>query len=209
MDREIEKFLMIDEPYTRPYINNYGNGSSLGSGDKYGRGNSFININPIHDFSGIGLKEYNGHKLYYINNYVLYITNIHFPYAMGEIIKNDLTTQKCFIAKVNNHIAVGESIHSVIDELREKIKVSTDNEFDVAKAFVLSHPDYDKEYDWDEMVLWHSLTNYSCEEGRRKFTKNANKLKGSKATPRELVEFMKKSRDYRLGEKIEKLYLKL
>ena len=75
MDREIEKFLMIDEPYTRPYINNYGNGSSLGSGDKYGRGNSFININPIHDFSGIGLKEYNDSFYYFKRQFIEYIVS--------------------------------------------------------------------------------------------------------------------------------------
>ena len=202
-----EEFLLTDSFYTLPYMNHYGSGSSIGKGTENGKGNAKISIIPRENFSGVGIKRYNGNDVYFINGYALYITHIRKPYAMGEIIKNDLTTQPCYIARVNNHIAVGESLHDVIEELRDKISISNDNEYDVAQAFVLAHPDYEKEYDWDEMVFWHSLTTASCKEGRDKFSSHANKGKGSKATPKELIDFIKQSRDKSLGEKIEKIYL--
>ena len=207
MERVIDEFLSTDIPYMKPYINHSSKGCMIGMGYDIGGGSAKVSYRPKENYTGKSLKNFNGKKLYYINGYVLYVTHIHFPYAMGEIIKNDFSTQKCYIIRVNNHIAVAESLHSAIKELRSKIKVSTDNEYDVAHAFVLGHPDYEKEYDWDEMVFWHSLTHYSCREGRQRFSNMAKKPKGSRATPKELIRFMKQSKDRTLAEKIEKIYL--
>ena len=207
MARVNEEFLSIESAYSIPYLNHYGDGHPMGKGTDKGCGSAKISIMPNENFSGVGIKEYNGNKVHFVNGYTLYLTHVHEPYAIGEIIKNDLTTQQCYLGRVNNHIVVGDSLHTVIEGLREKISNSDDNEFDVAQAFVLAHPDYEKEYDWDEMVFWHSLTLVTCKEGRDKFSSQANKSKGSKATPKELVAFIKQSRDWTLGEKIGNLYL--
>ena len=72
---------------------------------------------------------------------------------------------------------------------------------------VEAHPEYEKEYDWDEMVAWHSLEPTSCIDGRRRFTALANKKSGDKGTPKELISVMKQSPSKNIAIEMERLYL--
>lgn len=208
MERRVKEYLSTsDSFYKSPYINHYGNGYAIGEGDEYGNGSAFTTIVTNDNYIGSSIVSYNGHDVYFVNGYALYITNIHEPWANAEIIKNDLTTQFCYIGKINNNIIVGSTLKEVFNELKQRIKKSNDNEQDVAQAFFIAHPDYNKEYKWDEMVFWHSLTNNSCSNGRRNFTHRANKNSSSKATPKELIEFMKGGSAKSLALKMEELYL--
>lgn len=210
MDRRIKEYLSninLDSFITTPYDNHHGGGCSMGSGDIYGKGRAFVSFERKDDYKASSIISYNNNTIYSINGYSLYITNIHEPWANAEIIKNDLTTQSCYIGKINNHIVIESSIHDAINKLRTKILMSNDNEMDVAKAFVISHPDYEKEYNWDEMVFWHSIITTSCADGRKRFSHNANKNSASKATPKELIGFMKRTSAINLALKMEELYL--
>lgn len=201
----IKEFLYI-EPTPRPYANNFGYGHSLGCGDIYGCGRCFVNYQPIENYNGSGVISFNDKPVSFIDDFTVCVTHIKEPYATGEVVKNDLTTQKCYMGKVNNHIVVSESIRDVISKMRDAISVSGDIEEDVAQAFVFAHPNYEKKYNWDEMVKWHSLIPTSCIDGRRQFTIMAGKNNNAKATPKELIEFMKKSPSVNLAKKIEILY---
>ena len=208
MERIIEDYLNIDRNNKEPYNNGFGYGSSIGSGNMFGKGFCSIDYNIKENYNGSDITSYNGYKTYFINGYTLYIEHIREPWAIGRIIKNDLTTQKCYLGRINNHIVVGGSIREVIELLRESISKNKDNENDIAKTFVLAHPDYNKKYNWGEMLTWHALTYYSCADGRRKFSKLAGKTEDSMETPKELIKYMKNSISKRLAEKIEKLYNK-
>ena len=142
-----------------------------------------------------------------IDGYVVYITHIHEPWVMGEFIKNDLTTESCYMAKINDKFVVDYSLRDVLDGMRNKIITTKDNADDIARAFVLAHPDYEKEYDWDEMVAWHSLDKTSCADGRRNFSKYAKMSSGMKATPKTLIEFAMNSTSRPIAEKVKKIYL--
>ena len=207
MDRRIKEYLSEDEIIQTPYTNHIGSGNIIGSGDSSGKGTCFTYKPRKEDYKGSDILSYNGNKVYFIDGYSLYFTHIHKPWASAKIIKNDLTTQDCYVGKINKHTVVSNDLHVALNNLREKINKTNNNEYDIAVSFVYAHPEYEKEYDWDEMVFWHSLTLVTCKEGRDKFSSQANKSKGSKATPKELVAFIKQSRDWTLGEKIENLYL--
>lgn len=209
MEGRIKEFVYTEPIYIQPYNNHYGYGDSVGCGDSFGCGRAFVDIslNREENYSGKGILSFNNHPTYIIDGFVVYVTHMHAPWVLGEVVNNDFTTQKCYMAKVNNNYAVGRSIREVIDVMREKISTNVNNNDDIARAFVLAHPDYDKEYDWDEMVTWHSLSRFSCLDGRRNFTKYASKRSGDKATPKELISHMKNSSSRPIGEKMEKIYL--
>ena len=207
MERRIEEYLKIKDDIIEPYENHYGHGCSMGFCDKNFCGRAFVSYETNDDFNGKDILEYNGNKLYTLNDYLLYITNVHEPWANGEIIKNDLTTQSCYIGRINDIFVIESSIRDAIDEFRNIINKTSNNEKDVAKAFVIAHPCYDKEYDWEEMVFWHSIISTSCAEGRKDFSFSNHKKPGSKSTPRELVQMMKNYGVYSLSSYIEEYYL--
>ena len=195
-------------PYHLPYENGCGYGSSVGSGDQLRNGRAYINYEPVStDYNGTGILSYNNHPVYCIDGYMLYIDHVHEPWMIGRIIKNDLLTQQCYLAKINQTYVVAGSLHDAIELMREKMQTSNDSESDIATAFVMAHPDYEKQYEWDEMVTWHALVKGSCANGRRQFSKLSDKASGDKATPKELIEFMKNSPAVHIAEKMEELYL--
>lgn len=207
MDRRIKEYLSEDEIIKTPYTNHIGSGNIIGSGDSSGKGTCFTYKPRKEDYKGSDILSYNGNKVYFIDGYSLYFTHIHKPWASAKIIKNDLTTQDCYVGKINKHVVVSNDLHAALNNLREKINKTNNNEYDIAVSFVYAHPEYEKEYDWDEMVFWHSLSEFSCNNGRRKFSENANKKTGSKATPKELIKIMKRSRAANIANIMEQIYL--
>lgn len=207
MERRVEEFLHTEPAYISPYSNHYGYGKPIGCGDNLGRGRAFVKYMPDNNYNNNGIVSFNDNNIIVIDGYVLYITHVHGPWAMGEIIKNDLTTQTCYLTKVNNTFVVDSSLKDVIEQMREKIFKNKENDDDIARAFVLAHPEYKKEYDWDEMVAWHSLSPTSCADGRRRFSKLANKKSGETATPEELIRLMKNSPSKNIALKMEEIYL--
>lgn len=207
MEGRIKEYLQVKDTQFYPYTNCVGQGYPIGAGDKYGNGQAFT-YRPVTDhYTGKDIISFNGHKVYMINGYALYITHIRKPWAMAKIIKNDLTTQDCYIGKINDNIVIAASIHEALDELRQKINQTNDNDYDIAQAFVYAHPNYEKQYEWEEMVFWHSLSEFSCQHGRKRFSENAHKTKDSTASPKELIAIMKRSRAANIANIMERLYL--
>ena len=207
MERVITEFMHTEPHYIRPYMNHYGYTNLVGYCDNNGKGNAFTELRKRENWDGSTIVSFNGYKTYFINGFVVAVKHIHGPWAMGEIINNDLTTTKCYIAKVNNNFVVAGSIKEVIDEMRQKIKTSLNRYKDIAMAFVMAHPNYETKYDWDEMVTWHSLDTASCADGRKRFSDIANKKSGDLATPKELISFMKESSSKEIAIEMERLYL--
>jgi len=203
----IKQFISVDEGYHPPYNNHYGYGHPLGSGDDAGIGNGFVAYKKEDKWNGESIKSFNGNDVIMVDGYVLYITHVHEPWAIGEIIKNDLTTQRCYVGRINNNFVLADNLKDVLEKLRLKIFKSTNIFNDIANAFLYAHPNYNEEYDWDEMVMWHSLDPTSCADGRKKFTQMADKKSGMKATPKELITWMKNSPSRHIGEILEKAYL--
>lgn len=209
MERRIKEFIQNEPQYIQPYANHFGYGHTVGCGDDTGCGRAFIDVLSAedNDYSGKGILSFNNQPTYMIDDYLVYITHIHNPWVKGEIINNDFSTQSCYMIKINNKYVVANSIRNALEGMREKIFTTANNDFDIAQAFVIAHPDYEKEYDWEEMVSWHTLKPSSCAEGRRNFSKYSKMGPGKTATPKELINFMRKSSSRPLAEKMEQLYL--
>ena len=203
----IQEYFDTKEHYSKPYINHNGFGIGIGSGNKNGSNKGGFYKPRNENYNGKNIISYNGNKVYHINGYTLYISNIHKPLALAKIIKNDLTTQNCYIGKINDNIVIAPSIREVLNLMRNEISITDNNDNDIAEAFVYMHPYYEKEYDWEEMVFWHSLSEFSCADGRRRFSENAEKENGSTATPKELIHFMKQTRAHKIAKKMEEIYL--
>jgi hypothetical protein len=103
MDR-IENYITVQSPYVAPYENHYGYGTAIGCGDIQGCGRACTSTQPKGEEKGTDIISFNNHQVHCLNGYMLYITHIREPWAIGEIIKNDLTTQTCYIGKINNNI---------------------------------------------------------------------------------------------------------
>ena len=112
MDRRIKEYLSEDEIIQTPYTNHIGSGNIIGSGDSSGKGTCFTYKPRKEDYKGSDILSYNGNKVYFIDGYSLYFTHIHKPWASAKIIKNDLTTQDCYVGKTDEKFYQ----YTIIDE---------------------------------------------------------------------------------------------
>ena len=95
----------------------YGCGSGCGDGFGFddGRGTGYIptiNFNEVPVMTNI--KSLNGNIVDYINDIPVIITHILDNFAAGFIVKNDLTTSPCFIAKVGESFIYGTSLKEAV-----------------------------------------------------------------------------------------------
>lgn len=201
MERDINNFLEKDPYSSPPYVNHMGGGNLLRNSWEY------INYEPKQNYNGKDIINFNGNKTYFVDGYLLYVKHFRFPWIKGEIVKNDFTTQTCYLSRVNNKFAISDSIKSVFNELKEQINQKKYNDADIARAFVMCHPDYNKQYQWGEMLEWHTLSLNSCENGRKVFSSVCNKKYNDLTTPKEFIELiLKYSPATSIGKEMEKLY---
>lgn len=98
----------------------YGYGYSNGSGSRCGDGScsgyGYINGNENN------IKEINGNIVDYIDDIPTIITQVCDTFANGFIVKNNLTLSPCFIAKVGNSFAHGNTLEEAIADAEHKEK---------------------------------------------------------------------------------------
>lgn len=92
-----------------------GSGCGDGFGFDDGRGTGYI---PTIMFNEVpvmtNIKSLNGNIVDYINDIPVIITHILDNFAAGFIVKNDLTTSPCFIAKVGESFIYGTSLKEAV-----------------------------------------------------------------------------------------------
>ena len=87
-------------------------------------------------------------------------------YAKGAILRDDLTTSPCFVARVGDCFAHGDTLRAAVHFATEKWMDDRPLE-DKLDEFVKAHPDPDKEY--GDLFDWHHILTGSCEAGRREW----------------------------------------
>lgn len=142
------------------YGSGYGDGS--GSGDSYGSGYGH----------GYGmLKEWAGQHVYSIDGVATLIDSVHGNYAKGRILKKDLTTESCFIAKVEGrYFAHGETLREAMADAMNKAFEDLPEGERIDK-FVAEYPDKNIVAKNADLFAWHNRLTGSCEMGRRAFAK--------------------------------------
>ena len=156
----------------------YGSGSGYGDGDGYGYGSG----------SGSDVKVFNGQKVYSIDDTPTIINAVHGSYAQGFILNKDLTLSPCYIARVGNSFAHGDTLHEAQSDAAAKELENMPLE-DRIKRFYQEHSGADKEYPARDLFIWHGILTGSCNMGRRQFCKEHDiNLDSDKFTVRQFIE---------------------
>lgn len=122
---------------------------------------------------GNGLEMYDGRKVYIVDGlptliYKFHIENDANGWAVGRIIRVDLSLEKTYIAKRDNHFAHGATLQEAIDAVNAKLlaEKSMDERLD---AFVEAYPLVDTFVSGHELFKWHNILTGSCLQGRKAF----------------------------------------
>ena len=94
-------------------------------------------------------------------------------FAKGKILNSDLTLTDCYIARVDNYFAHGETLRQAYADALAKA-LSNEPIEDRVKRVVAQYPDADEPIEHSELFKLHNLLTGSCDFGRRQFAKEHN-----------------------------------
>lgn len=140
----------------------YGDGSGFGYGSGFGSG--------IGDGSGSGVKTINGEDVHCIDEVQTIIRSVKGNIAKGAILNSDLTLSPCFVVKMDNLFAHGETLKEAMSALRDKL--FEDMPEDERIAMFLRETEPDKKYPARYFYDWHHRLTGSCDMGRASFARD-------------------------------------
>ena len=108
--------------------------------------------------------------------------------AKGRILKDDLTFEKCYVAKQDRYFAHGKTLREAMIALTDKLFEGMPEEERIAE-FIKAHK-WGEKYSAVDFYDWHHKLTGSCDMGRREFAASH----GFKVTEDELLtveEFIK------------------
>ena len=212
MEDLIKAFMRIE-----PLGNGYGDGSGNGYGDGSGSGNGYGDGYGDGDGDGDGdgvitmtdyrkgfitkkvasLKSFKGKPVYYIDEIPCIFLSIVGNIAKVEVIRDDYSTVKQYIAKSSNYFAHGETKEQALRDVHNKFFASMS--FEERKAEFVKTFKRDKEYPNKDWFTWHGLITGSCESGRSIFVQSKGiDLNGKMTT----LEFLNLTKNEYNGDKI-------
>lgn len=156
----------------------YGSGSGSSEGFGYGSGSG----------SGSGIKSINGETIYIIDSVPTLLDRVKGNVAKGRILKDDLTFEKCYVAKQDGYFAHGKTLREAMSALTDKLLEGMPEEERIAE-FIKAHK-WGEKYSAVDFYDWHHKLTGSCDMGRREFAASH----GFKVTEDELLtveEFIK------------------
>lgn len=139
----------------------YGNGSGYDSGGTSGED----------DGDGYGIKSYNGHEVYIIDNLQTIIYSIRGNIAKGATINEDLTITDCYIAKYEDYFAHGNTAKQAMLDAQAKAYQNKPIEERIDHV-VGKYPDVDVPIEHSVLFSLHSFLTGSCLFGRQEFAKS-------------------------------------
>ena len=164
----------------------YGYGDGSGDGDGYGNGNGDGDGDGYGYGDGSNIKMYNNKKVYIIDSIQTVIDSVHGNYAKGKILKDDLTTKPCYIAKCGDFFAHGDTLKQALFDASEKYNENRPLK-DRITEFNERYPDNDTKIDGNELFSWHHVLTGSCLFGRRSFCEEKGLDVNSKYTVKEFI----------------------
>ena len=152
MENVVENFLKVSLDSNSGYGEGYGDGDGFGGGDK-------------------DAESINGQSIYMIDGLPTIIISIHNNIANGYIVKKDLTIKPCYIAKVGDYFAHGDSVKQALSDAQNKYQRYKPIEERLAD-FNATFPDRNKKIPAKDLYKWHNILTGSCEFGRQEFCKD-------------------------------------
>ena len=190
LENKIKKFLAIDVGYGSGSGSGdgsgdgsgYGSGDGSGDGSGYGygdgSGDGYGDGDGSGDGSGYGygdgdgdISTYEGNIVDYIDEVPTIITRIHNNIAKGYVIKRDMTLEACYVAKVGNSFAHGETTKDAVADAEAKEMERMPVEERIEK-FIEKFGSLDSEHTGKEFYDWHHILTGSCRMGRDEFCKD-------------------------------------
>ena len=176
------------------YGDGKGDGSGSGGGYGYGYG----------DGCGDGhrnVKDFCGKDLHWIDGVPTIIDRVHGNIAQGRILRKNMTTKKCYIARNDRCFAHGDTVRDAMEALISK-EFDGKPEEERIKAFCREFPETDKPYPNKSLFDWHNRLTGSCLAGRRAFVQDRGLSMDGKTTVR---EFIRMTEDAYGGSTVRKL----
>ena len=99
------------------------------------------------------------------------IRSVHYSFAIGVILQNNLTLVPTYIAKVGNFFAHGSTLHEAYEQAQAKALQNEPIEMRIER-FKIQFPDINKKIPAMELFRWHHILTGSCEQGRRTFARD-------------------------------------
>lgn len=177
--------------YGNGYYGGFGFGSGFGNGDGVGggKGNGGGNSNSNGDGfgggfrggngdicgfgGGKGIEEYNGNKVYKIDNTPTIITSLHRNIAKGFVAKKNMFVVPCYVARVGNYLAHGKTAKEAYEDALEKYNESQPLEERIAD-FITQFPSLSTIAPNSQLYKWHHTLTGSCAFGRNAFAERHN-----------------------------------
>ena len=145
----------------------YGGGSGYGYGYGYGSGCHYSPDSGYGRGYSDGILSLCGQRVYQIDDVPTLIDHVHGGVAMGRILREDLTTERCYIVKQGSLFAHGETLRAAMEALRDKLLEGMPLEERI-EEFVKAH-EWGKAYPSADYYGWHHKLTGSCEMGRSEF----------------------------------------
>ena len=193
---EVEHFLSIGQSYPMIYGSGFGDSSGYGRGSGFGSGsisgfgygygygsgcgNEYGYGRGYDSDSGEGEDGYgygngdipilNGNIVDDVDSIPTIIIQVKDNFAKGYIVKEDLTLESCYIAKVGNSFAHGKTLKEAFTDAGRKEMKNTPIKERI-KKFVEVFGSLDSEHAGKEYYNWHNILTGSCQMGRDGFCK--------------------------------------
>ena len=153
------------------YGSGCGGGDSCSSGDgagcNCGRG-SDEGYSYDYNSSNDNILILNGNIVDNVDSLPTIIIQVKGNFAKGYIVKDDLTLESCYIAKVGNFFAHGKTLKDAVTDAEKKKGKRMSIEGRI-KRFVEIFGSLNSEHTGKEYYDWHHILTNSCQMGRDKF----------------------------------------
>ena len=186
----------------------YGCGSGCGDGFGYvdGNGTGYIPTITFNEVPVVtNIKSLNGNIVDYVDAIPTIITKVRDNIACGYIINNDLTLSPCYIAKVGNSFAHGDTLREAVAYAEEK-EMNNMPINERIKKFVETFGSLDSEHTGKKFYDWHHILTSSCSFGRNSFCKDHNINLDNMYTVRYFLDITKNSYGSDVIKLIRKAY---
>ena len=140
-----------------------GSGSFTTKGNGLGQNTFYINSNDNILTSVISVE---GSKIYIIDEIPTTIDSIKGNIAQGRILNADMTWKPCYIVRVENSFAHGETSHEAFRDATQK-SLSTKPLSIKLQKFKKRFPSLDDTAKVSELYNWHNTLTGSCKMGRK------------------------------------------
>ena len=155
----------------------FGNGCGFGYSNFYGYGFGCVCGRGFDKGDGYdegsycdNILTFNGNIVDNVDMLPTIIIQVKNNFAKGYIIKEDLTLESCYIAKVGNFFAHGKTLKDAVTDAVKKQRKNMSIEERI-KNFVETFGSLNSEHTGKEYYDWHHFLTGSCQMGRDKFCK--------------------------------------